>query len=139
MSISIYYDKIRFRLKGPGKAKEFMKKVIRDEKLIPGDLNYVFTDDKELRKINMEFLKRTYNTDVITFNYSDSGTVNGEIYISVERARENANEFGVSLINEVIRLMIHGSLHLCGYNDEAEIEKGVMQKKENERLREYFE
>ena len=95
-------------------------------------LQIVFVNSEGIKNINVEFLKHDYSTDIITFSYSEEKMkFDGEIYISVEDAKENAKKFGVSLNNEIIRLIIHGILHLLGYNDIDKKEKAVMKKMEN--------
>jgi rRNA maturation RNase YbeY len=97
-----------------------------EEKFIPGDLNFVITNDERLKEINIEFLKHNYFTDVIAFNYSENNRINGEIYVSLETVKRNAVVYKVSLRMELLRVMIHGTLHLCGYNDKTENERNVM-------------
>lgn len=80
----------------------------------------MLTTDEELLRLNREYLDKEYMTDVIAFDYSERKVVNGEVFISAERVRENANHFGVSFLNELFRVMAHGVLHLVGYNDETE-------------------
>lgn len=126
MKINIFYDTIKYRLRGTKKVKELIIKVIMNEKKVPGDLNFVFTNDKFIRKINREFLNHDYYTDVIAFDTSEGDTVSGEIYISVDTIRINAKKYRVSLREEIIRVMIHGTLHLCGYDDKEEEEKWSM-------------
>jgi probable rRNA maturation factor len=131
LSIRIYYDEIRYRIKGWRKIRSLVEKVILEEGKIPGDLNFIFTDDESLRKINIEFLKHNYYTDVISFGNIIEGMVSGEIYISIDTVRKNAINYNISLTNEVIRVIIHGSLHLCGYEDRTAGERNVMETKEN--------
>ena len=86
---------------------------------------------KELSKINKEFLNHDTLTDVITFDYSTLNEISGEIFISIDRVRENASEFQQSFEVEIRRVMIHGLLHLCGYNDKTTKEKSLMSEREN--------
>jgi probable rRNA maturation factor len=132
LRIRIYYDDIKYRLRKSKRALSIIKKVIMDEKKIPGDLYYIITNDKEMLKINKEFLNRDTLTDVIAFDYSEEEKIDGEIYISKDTVKRNANDYKVSLREEILRVMIHGALHLCGYNDKNEAEKRIMRKKENE-------
>ncbi len=135
MSIRIFYDNIKYRLNNSRKTIGIIEKVIIKESRIPGDLYFIITNDETLLKINKEFLKRDTLTDVIAFDYSESVIVNGEIYISQETVRRNAINYKVSLGEELNRVMIHGTLHLCGYGDNTKKEKEVMRMKENEWLK----
>lgn len=141
MSIKVFYDKIEFRLKGSGKIKRFLEKVILAENKVPGDLNFIFTSDETLLDINIRFLGHDYYTDVIAFDYYSNSRVNGEVYISIDTVKRNATSFGVRTDEEVARVMIHGTLHLCGYNDGTGQEKDRMFKKQEicvEELRRIF-
>lgn len=137
MSIKIYYDDINYRLKRSGKIKKFLEKVIVAEKKVPGDLNFVFTSDENLLEINIKFLGHNYYTDVISFVDSDGNEVNGEVYISIDSVKRNASIYKVTGYEEVIRVMIHGTLHLCGYRDGTEEEREYMKKKQEMQLNEF--
>jgi len=135
LKIRIYYDDTGYRLKDSRRSLEFMKKVIRGERKSPGDLSFIMTNDKRLVEINKEFLKRNNYTDVIAFDYSVNNIVNGEIYISIDTVKRNALNYKVSLRNEVIRVMIHGILHLCGYKDKKNEERKIMRNREEKWLK----
>ena len=125
MSIRIYYDQIKFRIRNLKEVKRFLDKVIRDEERVPGDLLFILSDDESVLNINREFLKHDSYTDVIAFDNSVGEVVNGEIYISIDTVRKNAREYGCSM-EETVRVMIHGLLHLCGYDDIQEKDRKIM-------------
>jgi len=131
LSIKIFYDETNFRLKGWRKVKKLIQEVIAKELKISDDLNFIITNDKNLRKINIQFLEHDYNTDVITFNYNNGSVINGEIYISLETVKKNGNNYNVSLNNELLRVLIHGVLHLVGYDDKTEEQKIIIHEMED--------
>jgi len=135
LSINIYYDKIDFRLKGWRKIKKLIEKVISDEKKASGDLNFILTDDITLKKMNVKFLKHNYFTDVISFDYGVGKKMNGEIYISIDTVKRNALNYKVSYNSELVRVMLHGVLHLCGYKDKSFEEKNEMNRLEDSWLK----
>lgn len=137
MSIKIYYDKIKFRIHRSGEIKKFLEKVITEEKRIPGDLKFIFTNDGGLQDINEEFLKHMYYTDIISFDYSDRNVINGELYISAEALRRNAIIYKAGIREELLRVMIHGVLHLCGYDDNTRRSRDLMFSLQEKRLKEF--
>lgn len=134
MSIRIYYDQINYRIRRAKEIKRFLDKVIRDEKKVPGDLVFILADDETVLKINREFLKHDYNTDVIAFDESDDGLVGGEVFISIDTVRVNARKYNCRVNEEVVRVMIHGVLHLCGYRDGSIEERKRMFEIQEERV-----
>jgi len=130
LSIRIFYDKVSFRIKGWKRVIKVIEKVILNNGKTTGNINVIITDDETLKEINVQFLKHNYYTDVITFDYSIGNAVSGEIYISIDSVKENVLNYNVSLKEEIRRVIIHGILHLVGYNDKMEKEQIVM--KENE-------
>lgn len=138
MKIRIYYENVNFRLRKSGSIKEFLEKVIRKENKIPCDLNFIFTDDENLIEISRKYLGHDYFTDVVAFDYSEGKTIKGEIYISIDTVRANAKYFGLRVNEEVLRVMIHGILHLCGYDDKEKGEKEKMLERQEMKVREFL-
>jgi rRNA maturation RNase YbeY len=131
LNIRLFYDVTDFRLRGWRKAVNIFKDIIISENNIPGDLNFIVTNDISLLELNIQFLEHHYNTDVITFNYNSEKVVNGEIYVSIDTVRDNAHNYKVSLNSEVLRVFIHGVLHLVGYDDKTEEQQKKMREMEN--------
>jgi len=134
LSIRIYYDQINYRIRRAKEIKRFLDKVIRDEQKVPGDLVFILADDETVLKINKEFLKHDYNTDVIAFDESDDGLVCGEVFVSIDTVRVNARKYNCTVNEEVVRVMIHGVLHLCGYRDGSIEERKRMFEIQEERV-----
>jgi probable rRNA maturation factor len=128
----IFYDGIKYRLRSSRKILKLIEKVIREYRKPSGSLSFILLSDEELIKINKEFLQHNYSTDVIAFDYSNNDILDGEIYLSLETIKNNSLNYKVSLRNELIRVMIHGTLHLCGFNDYTDDEKERMRILENE-------
>jgi rRNA maturation RNase YbeY len=127
----IYYRNVKFRLGKTKDIKNWIVQVIRSEGKRTGDLSFFFLPDKDLREINSEFLEHDYNTDVIAFDYGSEGTVSGEIYMSIETIRRNTTVYGTRLKEEILRVMVHGTLHLIGYDDSDEAARKEMSAKED--------
>jgi len=104
--------------------------ILKMEKEI-GEINYIFCDDAYLLKINQDFLNHDTYTDIISFDYSSGNVLSGDIFISIERVRENAKEYEVDFQKELQRVLIHGILHYAGFNDKNETEKKEMRHQEN--------
>lgn len=138
MSIKIYYDKLKFRIHKTGEIKKFLEKVISDERKTTGDLKFIFTNDEIELDINRKFLGHDYYTDIISFDYSAGNVVDGEIYISIDALKRNASKYNVSTYEEVVRVMIHGILHLCGYRDDNKQRKDNMFGRQEKLLTEFI-
>ena len=135
MAINFSNDKIVFNLKQKAKLKNWIHSAIKKEKHVLGNLNYTFVSDEALLKINNDFLKHNTYTDIITFNYKEGKNIFSDIYISVDRVKENAKNFDVNFEEELHRVMIHGVLHLCGYKDKTKTDSALMRKTENQNLK----
>ena len=139
MKLKIFYENTPYRFRGWKKVKIIVDEIIKTESKNIGEINFIITSDNNLRAINKEFLNHNYFTDVISFDYSSEKNISGEIYISEDTVRRNSIEYNVSLNNEMLRVMIHGILHLVGYNDETEVEKQEMNHFENKWMKLFFE
>lgn len=121
-------------LAGRSRIKEFVESLFKKEKKDLAHLQYVFCSDDFLLGINKQHLQHDYYTDIITFDLSEATATIGEVYISVDRVRENAREHKQTLRREMLRVIFHGALHLCGYRDKTNREITVMREKEEEYL-----
>ena len=134
-SINFFSEQIRFKLSNPRKTTSWIKSAIKKEGCVLNSLNYIFCSDEYLKQINVQFLNHKTYTDIITFNFNPTeGEIEGEIYISIDRVRENAKTFETSFQTELHRVIIHGVLHLIGFNDKSKTEKATMRKKEDSYL-----
>ena len=128
--ISFNYE-TEFSLENEQQISNWISSVISEEEFREGEINYIFCDDDYLLKLNLEFLNHDTLTDMISFDYTVGKEINGDVYISIERVRDNANDFNVEFIDELNRVMVHGVLHYCGYKDKSEDEEKTMRLKEN--------
>lgn len=134
MKHSIYFfnEDIVFNLLHRNVIKQWVNSVISQENKTLGNINYIYCSDIYLEKINSEYLKHNTLTDIITFDQSDDkDIINADIFISIERVEENALKYKTIFINELMRVMIHGVLHLCGYKDKTSKDKQTMRAKED--------
>lgn len=116
---------------------EWLSDVVRNEGGVLGEITIVFMNDNELLEYNKEYLKHNYYTDIITFDYTESGVVSGDLLISVDRVRDNASNLSQSFIDELHRVCVHGVLHLLGYRDKTPEDQKVMRLKEDFYLDKY--
>lgn len=138
MAIKIYYRNVKFRLGKTKGIKDWIEEVIRTEGKEPGDLSFIFVNDREILEINREFLKHDYYTDVIAFDYHEGNNIEGEVYLSIDTIRKNSILFSKRLKDEVLRVMVHASLHLAGYKDDDERGKAIMREAEDKYLAIYM-
>ncbi len=133
-SIVFCWEDVQFELRAEEPLKAWLLAVAAAEDVPVLELTYIFTSDEYLRQVNVEYLQHDYYTDVITFPYTP-GAAHGDVFISIERVRDNAQQYGVPFEHELSRVMVHGLLHLAGYTDKTEAERAIMQQKEDEHLR----
>jgi probable rRNA maturation factor len=129
-----FFSETDFSLDNPESFSIWINSVLKSEGYTEGDITYVFCDDEYLHKINLEYLNHDTLTDIISFDYSIGKQIHGEIYISIERIKENAFEFNEPFDNELKRVIIHGILHFMGYKDKTPKEEKIMRNKENEAI-----
>ena len=123
-----------FELNNESKYEDWIDSIIQSEDKEPGEINYIFCDDEYLHEINMKYLEHDTLTDIISFDYCIGDLISGDIFISIDRVKENAQEFDVSFKNELLRVMAHGVLHYCGYKDKSDEEANLMRFKEQEKM-----
>lgn len=137
MSINFYFEDVEeFQLDLP-KTSNWITKTIKNEQKEAGEISYIFCSDAYLLEINRQYLNHDYYTDIITFDYVENGLISGDIFISVDRVKENAIKYEVGFLNELNRIMVHGVLHLAGYKDKAKADKELMTSKEDFYLKEF--
>ena len=113
------------------RLKEWIAEAVAAEEFLVGEINYVFCTDEYLHKINLQYLNHDTYTDIISFDYRVGKQLHGDIFISVDRVRENALKFEVDFNSELLRVLIHGILHFCGYKDKLDNEVNAMRAKED--------
>lgn len=130
--INYFVEDVDFKLPFPRKTSNWINRIVKSERYTVREINYIFCSDEYLNKINVEFLNHKSLTDIITFdNSSKKGVIESDIYISIERVKENTIKFNTSFLDELNRVMIHGVLHLLGYKDKTDRAKSQMRKKED--------
>lgn len=123
-----------FELDNEIAIEQWLQLVIKSEGKKEGEINYIFCDDDYLHKINVEYLQHDTLTDIISFDYSVGNELSGDIFISVERVKENALDFNIEFSEELKRVLVHGILHYCGYKDKSESDEVIMRNKEDEMI-----
>jgi rRNA maturation RNase YbeY len=135
--ISFSTTEITYNLKNKLKVKNWIKSILETERKSAGDITYIFCNDEYLLGMNEKYLKHDTLTDIITFDYSENGKLSGDIFISVERVKENSGSFKTTMDQELGRVMAHGVLHLSGYKDKTSDDKKIMRSKEDFYLTSY--
>ena len=113
---------------------DWIRQVAAKYKKKPGEINYMFCNDERILEVNKQFLQHDFYTDIITFDYSSSSIISGDIYISIDTVASNSKTLGISFETELHRVIIHGILHLCGFGDKTPEEEKAMHKREDEAL-----
>lgn len=134
--VQFRYADQRLSLAGKNTIKAFVAAIFKKEKIALSQITYVFCSDAFLLQMNRDFLQHDYYTDIITFGLSEkTAPVEAEVYISLDRVKDNAANLGIRFQQETLRVIFHGALHLCGYKDKKKSEITLMRKKEDEYLR----
>ena len=132
--VRYYNDQTTYRLREKRKVAAWLKEVAREEGYTLGDVTYIFCSSEVHRKMNIDFIGHDYFTDVITFDYSDlkgEGVVSGDIFIDVDTVKDNARIYGATPRREMLRVVVHGLLHLCGQKDKTPRAEKQMHRKED--------
>lgn len=116
------------------KYSDWLSRIISSENKFVGPITFIFCDDDYLWDINMKYLQHDTYTDIITFDYCEGNSISGDVFISLDRVKDNAHDFDVEFHLELRRVMAHGILHLAGYKDKSEKDALLMRKKENEKI-----
>ena len=132
--ISFNYE-TEFELHNEPDFSKWLSSVILSENKKEGEINYIFCDDNYLLEINQQYLDHDTLTDIISFDYSVGNEINGDVFVSVERVKENASDFKVTFHEEIQRVLVHGILHYCGYKDKTESDERIMRFKEEEKMK----
>ena len=137
MAIRFFSDGVSFQPEGKRKISHWLKQVAAKEGKKTGHLFFIFVSDEMILDINNKFLQHDDYTDIVTFDYSTGDTISGEMYISIDTVQLNAKDYQVDFHNEMLRVMVHGVLHLCGYKDSTCNEQQEMRAIEDKYLNEY--
>ena len=129
--ILYYYEDVDFVFKGKTLNNRWLRLVAESEIKRAGDISIIFCSDNYILDINQRYLQHDYFTDIITFDYCEGDRLSGDLFISIDSVRENAREYGTEFKDELNRVIVHGLLHLIGYDDHTAREKEVMRKKED--------
>jgi rRNA maturation RNase YbeY len=137
--VQFHYGEVLSYFKNRNKLKKFLETLFRSENKKLNNIQYIFCSDEYLLNINKEFLQHDYFTDIVSFDLSQSKLeIIGEIYISIDRVKDNAREFDRAVSEELHRVIFHGALHLCGYKDKTRKEQEEMRAREDHYLKRYF-
>lgn len=135
MSVYFHNEDNSYVLLGKNQIKAWLKSVVSSRAYLLGSINIIFCSDKYLLAMNKEYLQHDYYTDIITFNYCDKNTISGDLFISIDRIKDYSKTNNLPFVNELHRVIVHGVLHLCGFNDKTEKEKEKMRQLEDHFLK----
>jgi rRNA maturation RNase YbeY len=136
--VCFFFQGVNVGLAKRTQLKRYIQSIFKKEGKKLTSINYIFCTDKVLLGINRQFLAHDFYTDIITFDLSDSDSVQAEVYISIDRIKDNATQLGISFKSELHRVIFHGVLHLCGYKDKSKEQIHIIRGKEDFYLAEYF-
>ena len=134
MAISFYNEQVPMPSIKKTLMRDWIKRVVAAHGKRLGEISYIFCDDEKILEVNRQYLQHDYYTDIITFDYTVGDKISGDLFISLDTVRSNAELFKQSYDDELHRVIIHGVLHLCGINDKGPGEREIMEKNENEAL-----
>ncbi|MBE6332814.1 MAG: rRNA maturation RNase YbeY [Bacteroidales bacterium] len=134
MAISFYNERVSMPSIKKTLMRDWIKRVVAAHGKRLGEISYIFCDDEKILEVNRQYLQHDYYTDIITFDYTVGDKISGDLFISLDTVRSNAELFKQSYDDELHRVIIHGVLHLCGINDKGPGEREIMEKNENEAL-----
>lgn len=132
--ITYLTDGVKMPIFSKRKVSAWIKQVAALQGCSVGEINYIFCSDEKILEVNQQYLQHDYYTDIITFDYTEGKKISGDIFISLDTVRSNATKYAQSYEQELLRVMIHGILHLCGQNDKTAVHKAEMMEKENNAL-----
>lgn len=130
-----YNYELDFALENEELFSQWIERVVLSEGKSLGEVSYIFCDDNYLLEINEEYLQHDTLTDIISFDYTEGDVISGDVFISIDRVQDNADDFNIEFIEELKRVMIHGILHYCGYKDKSESDELIMRSKEDEKIK----
>ena len=137
LKVSFNYADRQLAINNKLKLRGFIAELFKQEKIALQRLTYIFCSDEFLLQINKNFLQHDYYTDIITFDLSEGEAVTGEVYVSIDRIKDNANTLNLPFFEEVLRVVFHGALHLCGYKDKKAADIKIMRQLENKYINIY--
>lgn len=130
-----FYTECDFELVRRSDYEQWVLRIIDSEEMDCGEISFIFCDDEYLHEINLKYLQHDTYTDIISFDSTEGQVLNGDIFVSIERVRDNAAHYNAEFISELNRVMAHGILHFCGYKDKSERDAAEMRRKEEEKMK----